>query len=1107
MSSLLRMTDDELTRSASAGEGLRVLAAVCLATTATTLALLGLASRFGPEGSTLLPGIEHPAGLAAWAVVLGGMVLLAGVLAESVVVRRLQKAVAISLVIHLLLCLFSLLVHLSGTPVAEIPAEEDGAASLSEMTVPDYGGMESPTADSPDFNTPAQVDLSANEAAQLDRQMTEVDAQAAPQDVDVEQSREVAQINDLQRQTEEVMRQEAPMQIERQSRQQAAETPQAVSNPQVETRSAQQVELSAREAQRAEAALAQTQREVTEVRSPNQTQTEASRIEIERSQSRPSDMNDAASGSSGAPSRAAAQAAAANASAQTVEVATQAVQQPTLEQRRVELQRQAAANAAAAQSSMADSPNVQQSLTAQQVAVQRSQQAASSPATAAPQAVATPQVQRSQSTAASNPRAAAAPSEAVNVAAAASAASADLSAQQAASTVTRSATGTAAPTGAAAASNNAPAVQRSASGARSLAGSAISRSGSSDSQPALGSAASGGGATGASRSNGSTGSSLGAVGSQAQGVSVAATGNSAGGGNRVLVSGPSGGGPGVSRNRAALPSSGGTRGGGAATGGGNSPGGTGLAMTTGGTGSAGSGVRGLGTSGLAGRGAGPAATLGNGASGGSGLSGSGASGRRGPSTSLPSGMLAAEQSGALVIAGPQAAPNGIGGGGSKGGVGLAGLSGPRTSSVGRRSAGLPGSRPGGSIGRSRPGLPGGLTAGRISVGAASGGTGSRPTIAGASEIAGLMRRAAPSVGAVNADASSAGFSMRRPDVRREAAEKLGGNKESEDAVERGLDWLARHQYAAGNWSIHSLNCGDDCSGHGSFHSDTAATGLALLAFFGAGYTHTSGEHQDVVRRGLGWLTSHQKATGDLFADETEFVWMYSHGMAAIALCEAYGMTGDESLREPAQKAIDFIVAAQHPEFGGWRYRPRFESDTSVSGWQLMALKSGEMAGLNVPQSTYAGVTRWLNSVEQQSAPGRFRYHPSKDSSPAMTAEGLLMRQYLGAKRDNAALIAGADYLKARAPRLDERDAYYWYYATQVMFHMQGDYWSDWNAKLRDLLITGQLKDGHSAGSWNPTQPTSAKWGQAGGRHYLTCLNLLMLEVYYRHLPLYIELDR
>src|SRR3990172_2809553 len=93
------------------------------------------------------------------------------------------------------------------------------------------------------------------------------------------------------------------------------------------------------------------------------------------------------------------------------------------------------------------------------------------------------------------------------------------------------------------------------------------------------------------------------------------------------------------------------------------------------------------------------------------------------------------------------------------------------------------------------------------------------------------------------------------------------------------------------------------------------------------------------------------------------MWLYSHGIATIALCEAYGMTQDPRLREPAQKAVDWIVAAQHPERGGWRYSPGVGSDTSVSGWMLMALKSGELAGLTVPESTYQGVENWLNSAE------------------------------------------------------------------------------------------------------------------------------------------------
>ena len=242
----------------------------------------------------------------------------------------------------------------------------------------------------------------------------------------------------------------------------------------------------------------------------------------------------------------------------------------------------------------------------------------------------------------------------------------------------------------------------------------------------------------------------------------------------------------------------------------------------------------------------------------------------------------------------------------------------------------------------------------------------------------------------------------------------------------------------------------------------------------------------------------QKPDGDLFADESDFVWFYSHGMAAIALCEAYGLTKDVALREPAQRALNFIIESQHPEFGGWRYRPKFESDTSVSGWQLMALKSGEMSGLIVPQDAYERVGKWLNSVQSKTSAGQFSYHPSRDASPTMTAEGLLMRQYLGAKRDDAQLIAGANFLSTRLPDFGQRDSYYWYYATQVMFHMQGEHWSLWNSSLRDSLVETQSTHGTGNGSWDPGGPTPEKWASAGGRQYVTCLNLLMLEVYYRH---------
>jgi hypothetical protein len=245
------------------------------------------------------------------------------------------------------------------------------------------------------------------------------------------------------------------------------------------------------------------------------------------------------------------------------------------------------------------------------------------------------------------------------------------------------------------------------------------------------------------------------------------------------------------------------------------------------------------------------------------------------------------------------------------------------------------------------------------------------------------------------------------------------------------------------------------------------------------------------------------------------VWLYSHGIASIALCEAFGMSRDERLRGPSQGALNFILAAQHPEYGGWRYAPQAGSDTSVSGWQLMALKSGELAGLEVPPGCYEKVTGWLDHAQGPGGtPARYAYRPrstqphQRDPSRVMTAEGLLMRMYLGWNREVAALGDGAEYLTTQLPRWEssapagERDCYYWYYATQFMFQVQGEPWQRWNARLQPMLLERQEQTGPLAGSWDPLGATPDRWGSHAGRIYVTTLHLLMLEVYYRYLPLY-----
>jgi len=340
--------------------------------------------------------------------------------------------------------------------------------------------------------------------------------------------------------------------------------------------------------------------------------------------------------------------------------------------------------------------------------------------------------------------------------------------------------------------------------------------------------------------------------------------------------------------------------------------------------------------------------------------------------------------------------------------------------------------------------------------------------------------------------------------------------ETEEAIERGLKFLAASQLPDGHWSL---------QGHGEtvlLKSDTAATGLCLLSFQGAGYTHLQHQYSAVVASGLRAMLAMQQPDGNLYRREDavsdQNVAFYSHGIAALALCEAYGMTADENLREPAQAAINYIVKTQHTERGGWRYQPQVSSDTSVSGWMMMALKSGELAGLDVPESTYAGIDRWLDYAKLSRDRGdRYRYNPfapntpsqrhGRDITPSMTAVAMLMRMYSGWRRDTPDMQSAADYIAEYPPAVGDaktpyRDTYYWYYATQVMFHMGGKHWDDWNQKLKPILIDGQVKSGPQEGSWDPKNPVPDRWSIHAGRLYLTTMNLLSLEVYYRHLPIY-----
>ncbi len=339
-----------------------------------------------------------------------------------------------------------------------------------------------------------------------------------------------------------------------------------------------------------------------------------------------------------------------------------------------------------------------------------------------------------------------------------------------------------------------------------------------------------------------------------------------------------------------------------------------------------------------------------------------------------------------------------------------------------------------------------------------------------------------------------GWEGRSEAARATLLAKGGGSGITEGAVVAGLEWLQRHQHDDGSWTFgfDQKPCEGQCRNSSDLSNTTGATGLALLCFLGRNHTHMNeSPYRATVEKGIYYLLRRIKPTkhgGDLQEGT-----MYAQGIATLALCEAYGLTRDETLRDYAQSCVDFICYAQH-QGGGWRYAPKQQGDTTVFGWQLMALKSAKLAGLRVPSLVTIQARGFLDSVAADE--GAFYGYLAPGKEPTPTAVGLLCRMYTGWPRNHDPLRRGVDFLAARGP--SKTDMYFNYYATQVMFHYRVGGWTGWNSRLSKYLIRTQAKTGHETGSWYFDDP----YAEEAGRHYVTCLAIMILEVYYRHMPLY-----
>lgn len=330
------------------------------------------------------------------------------------------------------------------------------------------------------------------------------------------------------------------------------------------------------------------------------------------------------------------------------------------------------------------------------------------------------------------------------------------------------------------------------------------------------------------------------------------------------------------------------------------------------------------------------------------------------------------------------------------------------------------------------------------------------------------------------------FGARGGKGKKTAIKEYGGSAETESAVSSGLEYLYKHQGADGSW---------DCdTGYGQ-QGRMATTSMALLAFLGVGYAPTSHhKYAGSMRGAIGYLQNNS-------GKDPYGGGMYSHAIVTMALAETYAVAGLASLRPIVKHGAEAIVGAQRigkdKNFsGGWRYTlDAGDSDLSVTGWQVMALKSAYNSGITVEDKVFKQASNFIRKCA--TADSGFAYQPGGAANSAMTAAGTLALIFCGQLNEPGVRSAVQRLSSTALPTTAQQDVYAWYYATQAIFQAnpKGPTWKTWNEAMSQLLTREQAADG----SWNFS--ASPHVGKAGP-NLVTAMCVLILEVYYRYLPIY-----
>lgn len=345
------------------------------------------------------------------------------------------------------------------------------------------------------------------------------------------------------------------------------------------------------------------------------------------------------------------------------------------------------------------------------------------------------------------------------------------------------------------------------------------------------------------------------------------------------------------------------------------------------------------------------------------------------------------------------------------------------------------------------------------------------------------------------------FSGRSGANRGKQVKASGGSKASQDALERGLMWLARTQESNGSWN---------CAKYEGGNYDTSVTSLAILAFLGAGNSAKDGKYRRNVRSAQEYLLGKRDAkTGRIG------MYRYEAGITLMAMAEAWAMSNDRDLQAVVQGQVDDAIKNQARN-GGWGYTPvpdpaAAHVDTSVAGWWMMGLKSAIVAGANIDHKAMDNALGYFKSATKSGNEGIYTsaYQPGGGGSANMTAVGLTCLQFLGMDRNDPMVKGHAEYfMKNRNSMINSNykggNPYYaWYYQALGMFQMgtRSTYWRTFVPEMEKVIISLQEKAGRNAGSWPPHIPWQEKashFEENVGRVGTTAIGCMILEVYYRY---------